>query len=174
MSAFPDGLTGPAHQDLEGRAIEVLARRVVLGLLVVFLIAGLFSLFGQRSATVTASGGGATLTVRSPDALRGGLVYQTKITAQGAAAIDAPKLVLSPGFLDGLTINTLEPSPAEEKTVDGHLVLTFPPVEAGDLLTVWIDGQVNPTTVGRRVHEVTLRDGENPLVSARLDVEVYP
>jgi hypothetical protein len=76
--------------------------------------------------------------------------------------------------MDGLTLNTLEPSPVDEKSVDGNLVLSFPPQEPGDLLTVWLDYQVNPTTLGAQLQRVTLRDGEKPIATTSRQVRFFP
>jgi hypothetical protein len=173
--AIPRGLSKRTHQDLEGRGAEVWIRRILLAALAAFILLGLLSIFGQHSTVVRAGGPGGTLTIESPDALRGGLVYQTKVTVTpGPNGVKEPKLVLSSGYLDGLTMNTMEPSPTEEKSVDGALVLSFGALEPDDTLTVWIDYQVNPTTVGARTQEMTLRDGERTVARASRRMEVYP
>ena len=53
-----------------------------------------------------------------------------------AAAAPFPRLVLDEGWLDGLQINTIEPSPQSEASRDGRLVLSYPALKAGDRLLV--------------------------------------
>jgi hypothetical protein len=173
VAHVPDGLDIARHRDGSGRA-ELLARWIVLGLLTVLVGAGLFSIFGQRSSSETAIADSASLEVSAPDRLRGGLFYQGRFTVEAHAPIERPVLVLQPGWLEGTSINTIEPAPTEESSLDGNLALEYGSLSEGDRLVVYMQFQVNPTTVGRRSAGVELLDGETPVASVERTVTVFP
>jgi len=169
------GLSGSRHETLAGRAAEVWIRRALLGLLTVFLIAGLLSVFGQVERVTTVAGaGGASLTLTAPDRLRGGLIFQTKVVVEASETIDDPQLVLSAGFLDGVTLNTVEPGPVNERSEGDQLILRYPRVLEGTTMTAWFEHQVNPTTTGSQVQKLTLRDGDQPLAAIARTVRIAP
>jgi hypothetical protein len=170
------GLSREFNLDLEGRALEPWIRRALLTLLALFVLGGLMSLMGQTPTTIRSEGERGAVSLTTPPTLRGGLMFQTKITIEAgpSAPLHSPELVLSKGFLDGLTLNTLEPGPAEEESDADHLTLTFPRLDPGKATTVWIDYQVNPTTVGARTQELALLDDGDPVADVALPVEVLP
>jgi hypothetical protein len=61
-----------------------------------------------------------------------------------------------------------------ESTRDGRVVLSYDALEAGDLLQVWFQFEVNPTNVGRRSYAVELDDSERPLARLSPDITVWP
>jgi hypothetical protein len=85
-----------------------------------------------------------------------------------------PKLVLDQGFLDGLTVNTIEPQASQELNRDGRLVLEYDAIAAGEQLTVWIQYQVNPTTVGSRTQRIELDDGQRPITQVTRELTSFP
>jgi hypothetical protein len=163
MAEFPQCLTPERHRDLRGRPADPWIRRGFLVLFAAVGVAGLLNAFGQRSRTVGATGPEARLEVRGPDRVRGGLLYQQRVTVQAMRDIEHPRLVLARGWLDGQTVNTIEPAAENESSRDGELVLSYDSLSAGDKLEVFIDVQVNPTHVGRTDHDVELDDAERPL-----------
>lgn len=169
------GLSGSRHGDLTGRTAEVWIRRVLLALLAAFLLAGLLSVFGQteRVSTVAAANG-TSLTLTAPDRVRGALIFQTKVVVEATQTIDDPQLVLSAGFLDGITLNTVEPGPVNERSEGDQLILRYPRVLEGTTMTAWFEHQVNPTTTGSRFQKLTLRDGDRPLASITRTVGIAP
>ena len=68
-------------------------------------------------------------------------------------------LLLDPGWLEGITINTIEPSPIGEGSRDGKLVLELGHIPAGATYLLFIQAQVNPTNIGHRSQDVALYDG---------------
>lgn len=169
------GLSRGYHQDLEGRHYEPWIRRLLLTLLAAFVLAGLFSVFGQTVKVVTSAVPGGTLTLEAPTEVRGGLLYQTKVVVEaGPEGLDTPELAFSPALLEGITLNTLAPAPAEEESSADELVFTYPEIDAGDTLTVWMDSQVNPTTTGSRTMGLELRDDGKPVTSVSQPQNVLP
>jgi len=82
--------------------------------------------------------------------------------------------VLSPSWLEGLTLNPIEPAPGGEEWGRDGLVLRFPPIEAGGELAFFLQYQVNPITVERRDQRVQLRDGETVLATIDRTFTVFP
>jgi hypothetical protein len=154
------------HRDFEGRSAGQWLRRGFLTLLLVFLVAGLANVFGQADATDTASGAGATLSVKAPDRVRGGLVYQGEFQIHAREALAAPTLVLQRGWADQTTINTIQPEP-EGTTTDasGDLKLRFEAMAAGRTLVVYAQFQANPLNVGSHAAGVDLYDGARLIAS---------
>ncbi len=173
--AAAGGLSRGYHQELESRHFEPWVRRVLLTLLGVFVVAGLFSVFGQTPATVTSAVSGGTLSLTAPTEIRGGLLYQTKVVVEaGPDGLRTPQLAFSPAMVEGITLNTLVPAPAEEESSADEFVFTYPKLEPGTSLTVWMDSQVNPTTVGSRALELELRDDGVPVTRVSQPQNVLP
>ena len=83
----------------------------LLSAIVVVLGLALFNLFGQRPATTTAEADAATLEVYSPERVRGGLFFEARFTIEARREVEEATLVLDSGWAEGITINTVEPSP---------------------------------------------------------------
>jgi hypothetical protein len=145
----------------------LVARRVVLTGFAVFALLALWGLFGQRESDSLATGSAATLRLSAPEAIRGGLFFQSRIEIRATDAIEHPRLVLEEGWLEGMQVNSIEPSPDSESSRDGRLVLSYGKLEPGDRLRIWLQFEVDPTNVGRRSYDLELDDATLPL--ARID-----
>lgn len=165
----PQYLTLEEHRDAE-HLPERIASWAVIGLLAAISAAGLANLLGQRPVT-TAAG---ELEVTAPSRLRGGLFYEGRFALSARDAIEDAVLVLDSGWLEQITVNTIEPAPETEAGSDGRLALGFGPVEPGERLVVYIQFQVNPTNVGRRSQRVELRDGAELVAAVNRTVTVFP
>ena len=174
MSPAPDKLTLSRHRDLKGRERRPVVRWVLLAAIGVFLLFGLGNAFGQRPTTDTASASGVELEVYSPSRLRSGLFFMSRFTIRATTEVEQATLVLDPGWLEGMTLNTLEPAPVAEANHDGKLALDLGRVRAGTEHVFFLHFQVNPTNVGRRSQDVELHDGATPLVHIDRTVTVYP
>ena len=174
MTDQPDGISLPRHRDLEGRAWHPWARRVLLAVVGAVLVLALLDVFGQRPSTSRAEGGAATLSVDAPAALRGGLLFQTRITTEARTELKDATLVLNRAWLNGLTLNTVEPSPLNEASDDGNLSLELGHLPAGSRHVLYLQYQVNPTTVGSRTLRLELRDGETPVTTLTRSLRIFP
>jgi hypothetical protein len=163
-----------AYRDLEGRNAHPWHRRVLLAVLAAIPILALIGVFGQRTDRSEANAPQAALTLSGPSRLRGGLLFQEKLNVVARQRLAQPKLVLDEGFLNGLTVNTIEPQASQELNRDGRLVLEYDAIAAGEQLTVWIQYQVNPTTVGARTIRVELDDDQTPITTITRHVTVFP
>jgi hypothetical protein len=169
----PDFISLDAHRD-HSHPLERWARWIVVATLVGIAAAGLANVFGQRPSTASEAGPAGTLRVRAPDALRGGLLFQARVEVDAAQKLRKPTVVLDAGWLDNLTLNTVQPEPAQTASENGGLVLQFDPLAAGKTLTLYLEFQVNPTTVGRRSQDVVLRDGPREVARVERTVTVFP
>ena len=174
MSSVPDQLTVERHRDLVGRENRPYVRWLLLALTGLFLVLGLLNAFGQRPHTQTATAEGVELEVYSPERLRSGLFFMSRFTIRAEREIEAATLVLDPGWLEGITLNTLEPSPIGEANRDGRIALDLGRVPAGTKHVFFLHFQVNPTEVGRRSQDVELADGETPLLHIDRTVTIFP
>jgi hypothetical protein len=116
VAELPDYLDVRRHRDVSFGA-ELAARWTVLGLLTAIAIVALFGVFGQKPRQSAASAGAADLEVSAPTAARGGLFFQGRFTVDAREPENAT-LVLDPGWLENMHINTIEPAPTEESSRD--------------------------------------------------------
>ena len=174
MADQPDGIVLRRHRDLEGRRWHPWLRRGLLGLIALVLLLGLFDVFGQATSTTRAQAGAATLSVSAPGAVRGGLLFQARITTEAHTELRDATLVLNQAWLDGLTVNTIEPSPLNEASRDGNLAFDLGHLPAGSKHVLYLDYQDNPTTVGSRTLRLELQDGETPVTSLERTLRIFP
>jgi hypothetical protein len=161
-------------RDLEGRAQHPLVRRGLLAVLAIPVVLALSGAIGQRTQTVVGDGAGAGLQVQLPDTLRGGLMWRSRILVRARTAIAHPRLVLGRGFFEGMQANTIEPSPQSEASRGERVVLSYSALKPGDELVVYLQFQVNPTTVGNQDTSVELDDEAAPLARAAHTTTVLP
>jgi hypothetical protein len=169
----PESLTLEHNRDRANLG-GVWVRRGVLTLLGLFLLAGLLNVFGQRPTTSSASVVKAKLSVYSPMRVRGGLYYEARFHIQAYADIKDATLVLDTGWLEGMTINTIEPGPLSEGSRNGKLVLELGHIRAGQRYLLYMQLQVNPTNVGHRSQRVQLYDGNTLLGSVKRTITIFP
>jgi hypothetical protein len=174
MADIPDRIVLKRHRDLEGRRHGIWYRRGLLTLLVAFLCLGLANVFGQRPHGTTVTAGAATLELYAPTHLRGGLLYEARFTITATREVKNALLQLSPGWNEGQTMNTIEPSPLGEASRNGDLLFTLGHIPAGHTYRLFLQLQVNPTNVGRRNADVTLYDGATKLVHIHRRLTFYP
>jgi hypothetical protein len=161
-------------RDDRGRVIGLWTRRAWITLFALIVLAALIGFIGQRSHTSSAASPAATLTLRAPQVVRGGVFFEARIDIRARQPIEHPRLVFDEGWLEGLQMNSIEPAAESESSRDGRLVLSYGSLEPGDLLRVYTQLEVNPTSNGVRPFHLELDDEARPL--ARLDrtIRVLP
>jgi hypothetical protein len=174
VAEVPDGLVLRRHRDLAGRRREEWVRRGILGVIALVLLLGVANVFGQRPSTSEASVAAASLSVYSPARVRGGLYFETRFDIRAAHELRDAQLVLSSTWLEGMTLNTVEPSPVGEASRNGDLALDLGHVAAGDRYLLFLQFQVNPTNVGRRSLRADLYDGGRHLVTIHRKITIFP
>jgi hypothetical protein len=174
VAQIPDTIVLRRHRDLEQRGNELWARRGLFALVCVVPVLALLNLFGQSSESSTAATPAARVSVSAPSRVRGGLLYQARIRITARKSLAQAELVLDRGWLDGLTINTMEPSPVSETSRDGKLGLDLGPIARGGSYVLFVDFQVNPTTVGHQNQDVTLYNGNRALATIHRTLTIFP
>ena len=176
MADVPDTLVLKRHRDLEGifpGAIWI--RRFVIGVLTVFAVLGLLNVFGQRPKSVRADAAAATLSLYAPTALRGGDFMQARFHITAKQALKNAVLKLDPGWAEGMSINTIEPSPVGEASDDGRLSFTLGHIPAEQSFILFMQFQVNPTNVAwHRPQNVELDDGNTVVARIHRTITVFP
>ena len=101
-------------------------------------------------------------------------MYESRFTIEARRELENATVVLDPGWLEGMTLNTLEPGPIGEASRNGRLALELGHLAAGARHLFFLQFQVNPTNVGRRSQDVELHDGETLLLHIDRTVTVFP
>jgi hypothetical protein len=174
MAVAPDTIDVARHRDLHGRGWQIWIRRTLMSLVALVPIVALLNVFGQRPVTSSVAAPRASLKVYAPTHLRGGLLYMARFHVTAHSDMKKAILILSPGWAEGITINTIEPSPIGEGSSNGRLTFDLGHVPAGGSHVLYMDFQVNPTNVGHRAQDVTLADGSTALVTLHRQVTIYP
>jgi hypothetical protein len=170
----PDGITLKYDRDLEARGYQIWVRRGLMLVPAAIVLLALLNVFGQNRATATAASTGATLAVNAPDHVRGGLLFEARFDVAARVDLADARLVLDEGWLEGMSINTIEPSPSSETSRDGKLVLDLGRLAAGDTYRLYMQFQVLPTNVGRRSADVGLWDGATRVLHLDRTITVLP
>jgi hypothetical protein len=168
------GLFAELPEEDRGQRVGLIARRVVLTLFAVLVLLALLGVFGQRATSSTTTGSGVTLRLEAPDTVRGGLFFQARIDVTATRTIGQPRFVFDEGWLEGLQVNSIEPSAESESSRSGRLVLSYGALKPGDRLTIYMQFEVNPTNVGRRSFGFELDDGTARIARIDRDITVLP
>ena len=171
---IPDRIVLKRHRDLAGRRHQIWWRHTIVGLLAAFLVLGLLDVFGQAQSATTVDSGPVAFRLDAPSSVRGGLIFTAVFTITAHSEVKNAVLQLSPGWAEGMQINTIEPSPLGEASRNGDLLFTLGHIPAGQKHVLFMGFQVNPTNVGRRAVDVTLYDGGKQLVHLDRTLTVFP
>jgi hypothetical protein len=176
LADVPDTLSLPRHRDLVGvGSAGVWVRRCLLGLIAAVCVLGLLDVFGQRPQTERASVPAATISVYAPTAVRGGDFMEARVHITAKHDLHKAVLVLDPGWAEGMSMNTVEPSPIGQASENGRLAFDLGHIAAGHSFILFMQFQVNPTNIAwHRAQDVELRDGPRVLARIRRSITVYP
>jgi hypothetical protein len=174
MAEVPERLTLAVNRDLVGRRHHQYVRWFLLALVVGLLVAALLNAFGQRPTTVTVDVPDASLSLYAPTTVRSGLYYEARFEIRAKRELKHAFLVLDPGWLEGTTQNTLEPSPVSEASRDGKLSFELGHIPAGNRYILFMQLQVNPTNVGNHTQDVALYDGKQRIATLDRTLTVFP
>jgi hypothetical protein len=176
VADIPDTLVLKRHRDFEGVGRSgIVFRRVVMTLLAVFSILGLVNVFGQRPQTLRASVPAASISVYAPTRVRGGLFMEARFDIKAKRDLKKAIVKLDPGWGEGMSMNTVEPSPVGEGSDNGRFVFELGHIPAGKRFILFMQFQVNPTNVAwHRRQNVELDDGNTVLAVLHRTITVYP
>jgi hypothetical protein len=175
MADVPDAIVLKRDRDLEGRRHDIWVRRGLMSLVAAIPVIALFNVFGQRPDTHTLVGPAASMKIYAPSKLRGGLLYEARFHITARQDIKDAYLVLGPGWAEGMSINTIEPSPVSEASNSGRLSLELGHIGVGKSFILFMQFQVNPTNVAfGRKQTVWLNDGTDHLLTFSRSLTVFP
>jgi hypothetical protein len=174
MATLPGLLDRSRDLELEGQSRHPWYRRAVLAAMAGFCLLALLNVFGQHSQSFYSQGSTASLKLRVPSRLRSGDIFEARFEIRASDRLAKPTIVLAPDWLQGVTLNSLEPAPLDESSNGGLLRLTLPPIRAGGEATLWTQWQVNPTGFGDRDTSVTLLNGTRQLAHIQRTPTVIP
>ena len=174
MADIPDTIVLKRDRDLAGRGWEIWVRRGLFALLPILTLLALLNLFGQHPSTFERSSSAATLKLYVPGRVRSGLLYEARFRVTAHRDLKSATLVLGPGWLESMTVNTIEPSPVNEGSENGNLTLELGHIPAGGSHLLFMQFQTNPTNVGHRSAPVTLLDGNDKLLEINRTITVFP
>jgi hypothetical protein len=176
MADIPDGLVLKRHRDLEGMSRRgIWVRRACLGLIVVAAALGLANVFGQRPSTIQADTPAATISVYAPTDIRGGDFMEARFHITAKRDLKRAILKLDPGWAEGMSWNSAEPSPVSETSDNGRFSLDLGRIAAGHSYILFLQFQVNPTNVAwHRPQNVELDDGGHVLARLHRTITVFP
>jgi hypothetical protein len=164
VAEIPDTIVLERDRDLVGRA----------WLMPLVAVLALLNVFGQRPTTSLVGTDAVELKVYSPPRVRSGLVYGARFTITARRELENAILVLHPGWLEGITLNTVEPAPVGEASDNGFLSFELGRIPADQVYRLFMDFQVNPNNVGHRPQTVELYDGEQKLVEVDRSITIFP
>jgi len=175
MADVPDALVLKRDRDLEGRENDIWVRRGLMTLIAAIPVIALFNVFGQRPDTNMLVSPVASLKIYAPSHLRGGLLYEARFHITARQDIKDAYLVLGTGWAEGMSINTVEPSPVSEASNNGRLSFELGHIPAGESHILYLQFQVNPTNVAfGRTQTVWLNDGKTRLLTFDRQLTVFP
>ena len=149
-------------------------RRGALVVLAAFVALGAFGLFGIRTKTVTASGGGYDLSLDYPWTERSGQPLHWVLTIHRAGGFpDKVNVAIEQSYLDLIDLNDIQPDPESTTTRGNFVVWTYDP-PPGDFLRISIDAIIQTNAhFGAGAVVAILEDGR-PVVSLRYHTWVAP
>ena len=176
MSDIPDTLVLKRHRDLEGIGRSgIWWRRGFVAAIAAIAILALLDVFGQRPSTTTVTAPAAKLSLYAPTAIRGGDFMEARFHITAKRDLRKAQLVLDPGWAEGMSMNTIEPSPLGQGSDDGRLVFTLGHIPRGKSYILFVQFQVNPTNVAwNRPQDVELLDGPRVLAHLNRSITVFP
>ena len=174
MPDIPDHIVLKRHRDFERRGWHIWLQRGVLLVMAAFVAAALANVFGQVPSTVHAQSPSARMELYAPDSLRGGLLYETRLRIHAYVDIKQAIVRLDGGWLEGYTLNSLEPTPLGQASSKGKLIFTLGHIPAGDTYTLYMEFQTNATNVGIHHQGIVLLDGQQRLAELKRSVTTYP
>jgi hypothetical protein len=174
--AVPDYLELGRHRDWQGRAYQRWLPNILFALICVIPLLALLGVFGQspKVETVANRNGVATLQLSAPTSVRSGLLFQARIDIQAHKEIKDAVLVLDSGWLESMTMNTVEPTPSNETSRNGGIAMDLGDIPAGKLWRQYLQFQANPVNAGSQSQGITLYDGNVPLLHLNRNLMVWP
>jgi hypothetical protein len=141
--------------------------------LVAIVALGLSGLAGRERAWV-AEGAAVELSVHASELIRSGEIFETRITVSATEAIAELVIGVDISLWRDMTVNTMIPAAADERSEAGRFLFSFGALEPGETFELKVDLQVNPDALGNNPGAVRILDGERELASVEVGIGVLP
>lgn len=174
MADIPSEIVLQRDRDLAGRGWHIWVRRGLFAMLPLVTALALLDLFGQRPGHQTVAAAAADLDVYAPTRVRSGVLFQARFRITAKRELKRATLLLDPGWLESMSVNSIEPQPVSQASANGRMSLDLGHVPAGESSVLFIYFQVNPTNVGHRSQAVELRDGNERLAVVDRSITIFP
>lgn len=173
MSDLPP--TSPATVGVDQLRRSRMLRRIGLGVLTVIVLAGAVGLFGIRTRTVSASGGGYSMSLQYPSTDRADEPVRWVLTlVHPGGFTGSVDVAVTQSYLDMLDVNAIQPEPSSSRNDGGFVVWTFDP-PAGNRLRVLLDANIQLNAhLGAGAVVSVLDEHGHPVVSVRYRTWVAP
>lgn len=150
-------------------------RRGFIVALVLFLSAGVLGVFGVRTGTVAAAGGGYELRVRYATVARPGLAVPWEVTIRRPGGFDGPvTLATDDAYFDLFDENSFDPEPTSTLSDGRRLIWEFDPPPDSDTMTVSLDTRTGPNTQWGDSATTEILEGGRPVVAVTYRTRVMP
>lgn len=136
--------------------------------------AGLGWAGGQPNPRADSRFRAADLSVKTPKIIRNGEIFETQISITAKAPIDDATVAVEASLWRDTTINTMIPAATGEAYKNGSYRFSYGPVEAGETLTIKVDGQINPPLFAGNEGSIALYDGDRLLGRRQFRIRVLP
>jgi hypothetical protein len=174
VAEIPSEIVLKRDRDLEGRDWHIWLRRGLFALLPLVTLLALLDLFGQRPTHQSTAAAAADLNVYAPERVRSGVLFQARFRITAKRELKKATLVLDPGWLESMSVNSIQPQPTNQGSDDGRMTLELGHVPAGQAYVLYIYFQVNPTNVGHRSQSVELLDGNERISVVDRSITIFP
>jgi len=169
--AYPDGIASEHLEEIAGwRRHASPLSLVVFGAVVAAALSG----FLGHERDWEASSNGTSLSIHMPEVIRNGEFLEMRITVEAGQEIGALAVGIDQALWEDMTVNTMIPAASEETSEDGEFRFTFGELSSGTSFLLKIDAQINPDIVGGNAGTITVYDGDEPLVTATIEMAVLP
>ncbi len=136
--------TEPAPTSVPRQLRSRAVRRIFVAALGLFLALGALGVYGVRTRTASAAGGGYALEVRYATVSRPGLATPWSFEVRRSGGFPEGLIVaVTSSYFDSFDENGLGPAPVEETTDGERTIWRFGP-SAGDTLAVSFDARIEP------------------------------
>jgi hypothetical protein len=136
--------TEPPGTELPRQVRARTIRRIFVAVLATFIALGALNVYGVRTRTASASGGGYELEVRYATVSRPGLATPWSLEVRRPGGFpDGLTVAIISSYFDAFDENGLDPQPVDETNDGEWTIWTFGP-SAGDTVSVSLDARIEP------------------------------
>lgn len=140
----------------------------------VFLALGFANVFGIRTATASATGGGYALRVTYASASRPGLATPWSVEVRRPGGFTGPvTLATSSSYFEIFDENALDPEPSSSTSRGEAIVWEFDQ-PMGNVLTISLDARIEPKYKGGRQAVTSILEQGKEVVSVRYRTRIFP